>query len=211
VSNSALEAIQQYKFFIFEHDHKYLASRDPSVYDNSIAPKDQIVNYELYKNAYKIVGQSARHCVIMATNLNLKNIVQGYNFWGQDEIQNLRDFKDSEKIYDAIVLGHIFEQKNATGAINYCKANNLSYNVIPHATEHREYCRLLSQGRNLVFFPRVNETLSRVSIETNCLNGELIVNNNVSYCKESWSNLRGEELIAFIESRSAETVEIFES
>lgn len=210
MEQSALDTLQKYLYFLYEHDFKFLTTRDPSVFDNSIAPRECIVNFDLYKNAYKIVGQSERHCAIMAANLSLKNIVQGYNFWGQDEIQNLRDFKDSEKIYDAIVLDHIFHQKNTQGAIDYCINNKLSYSVVPHATEHREYCRQLSQGRNLVFFPKVNETLSRVSIEMNCLNGELIVNNNVSYCKESWSSLRGEELISFLEKAGEKTLKIFE-
>jgi len=206
-----LEALQNTKYFIYEHDHKYLTTRDPSVFPNHLAPDHCIINKEFYSKAYKIVGQSKRHCDIIRRNLKLDNIVQGYNFWDDQEINNLKTFTNSEKIYDAVVLEHIFEQKNTAGAIQYCKDNNLSYKVIPYKTDHREFCKLLSQASNLVFFPQVNETLSRVCIEAHCLNTALIVNNNISYLDEPWSVLRGVELIDFIKDVPALTTKIFES
>lgn len=205
VANSGL------KYFIYEHDHKYLCTRDPSVFPKYKAPKEYIINYIFYKNAYKVIGQSQRHCNIIKLNLEINNVEQGYNFWGEEEISNLKNFADSKKNITATVLGHIFVQKNTEGAIKVCQEKSFDYQVIPHGTPHMEFCDKLSKSKYLVFLPQVNETLSRVCIEANCLNVELITNNNISYLDENWSKLRGIYLINFIEKASDKTVKIFES
>ena len=211
LSLDAQRALEKVKYFIYEHDFKFLKSRDPSYYNYQKAPDQDIIYRDFYKNAYKIVGQSTRQCNIIKQNLELDNIVVSYNIWNKKSIDNLREFSNNEKNIDAAIMGHIFAQKNTIGAEKYCVDNNLSYIKIPHGTEHREFCRQLSSARNLVFFPQVNETLSRVSVEANCLNTELITNNNISYLDEDWSKLRGNQLIDFIEGAAEKTVDIFES
>jgi hypothetical protein len=206
-----LLANSKIKYFIYEHDHKYLATRDPSVFENNLAPKDKIINENFYKNAYKIVSQSKRHKQIISQNLNLENVFQGYNFWRKEQLENLIKFQNSIKEYDASVMAHIYPQKNTKGAIEYCENNKLVYQVIPYGTPHRQFCEALSKSKSLVFFPEVNETLSRVCVEANCLNVEIISNKNISYLDESWSNLRGLDLIDFISNASDETISIFES
>ena len=46
------------KFSIYEHDHKYLVKRDPSGYENYLAPKNELANlYCKVKNVpYELVG-----------------------------------------------------------------------------------------------------------------------------------------------------------
>lgn len=211
LADDAKRALGLTKYFIYEHDHKYLRSRDPSYYNYEKAPEGDIIYKDFYKSAYKVVGQSTRHCNIIRQNLGLDNIIVSNNIWDRNSLQNLRDYQDSDKQYDAAILDHIFAQKNTAGAEEYCRNNGLNYIKIPHGTEHREYCRQLALARNLVFLPQVNETLSRVSIEAHCLNTELITNNNISYLDEDWSKLRGKELIDFIDYAGNRTVDIFES
>lgn len=205
IANSGL------KYFIYEHDHKYLYTRDPSVFPEYKAPKEYIINFDFYKNAYRVIGQSQRHCKIIKLNLEINNVEQGYNFWGEEEISNLRKFTNSVKTVTASVLGHIFSQKNTEGALQLCREKSFDHQVIPYGTLHEEFCEKLSKSKYLVFLPQVNETLSRVCVEANCLNVELITNKNISYLDEEWSKLRGLELINFIEKASDRTVEIFES
>ena len=46
----------QCKYIIYEHDHKYLLSRDPSVYDNFVAPsKGHIVDEQFYLYTFFVV------------------------------------------------------------------------------------------------------------------------------------------------------------
>ena len=53
-----------YKFIIYEHDHKYLRSRNPAQYVNYQAPQSEIVNKQFYiknvmdpKNTQKIPSE----------------------------------------------------------------------------------------------------------------------------------------------------------
>ena len=43
--------LQKEKYIIYEHDHKYIKSRDPSVYKDFVAPPGDIINHSFYKNA----------------------------------------------------------------------------------------------------------------------------------------------------------------
>ena len=45
-SKTMLENDREY--IIYEHDHKYVKSRNPANYDNFIAPKSEIINFNFY-------------------------------------------------------------------------------------------------------------------------------------------------------------------
>lgn len=199
------------KYFIYEHDFKFLSTRDSSVFPNHLAPPEHIIHREFYTNAYKIIAQSNRHKSIIEKNLGNNNVISAINLWTEDHIKDLEEYQDTPKEYECAVLGHIYSQKNQVGAEKYCLENGLNYLLIPYNTPHNEFCQQLSKCKNLVFFPQVNETLSRICVEANCLNAELIVNDNISYKDESWSNLRGQELINYLKSGAEETINIFES
>lgn len=199
------------KYIIYEHDHKFLKSRDPSVYENFIAPKSEIINYNFYKNSYKIVAQSSTHKKVIELNLELGNVEASINFWSEEALVNLESFQDVDKKYDACFMDHLYEQKNAKGAKDFCLKNNYNYISINHNTEHKKFCEILASSRNFVFFPKVFETLSRVCIEANCLNTDIIGNQNIAYLLESWSSLRGLELINFLRDSKEKTVKIFEN
>ena len=38
-------------YVIYEHDHKYLKSRNPAMYEDYLAPEEEIINYNFYKSA----------------------------------------------------------------------------------------------------------------------------------------------------------------
>lgn len=207
--------LSQCKYFIYEHDHKYLTTRDPSVFADYKAPLDKIINYNFYKNSYKVVVQSSIHKEIIALNLNIKNIETGINLWSEEHIEDLKEaLKNSsfnQKAFDAVVMDHIYPQKNTKKAIEYCQSRNWTFLKIPYNTPHREFCLMLSLGKHFVFFPKVLETLSRVSVEAHCVNTEIVGNDNIAYLKEDFSKLRGIELINHIENEAEKTVSIFES
>lgn len=207
----SFETLKNKKYIIYEHDHKFLKSRDPSIYENFIAPKNEIINYEFYKNSYKIVAQSCTHKKIIELNLELSNVEASINFWSEEDLVNLESFQDIEKKYDACFMDHLYEQKNAKGAKDFCLKNNYNYISITHNTQHKKFCEILASSRNFVFFPKVFETLSRVCIEANCLNTDIIGNQNIGYLLENWSNLRGLELIDFLRYSKEKTVKIFEN
>jgi hypothetical protein len=203
------EALQTRCYFLYEHDHKYLTTRDPSVFPGGVAPDTHIQHRSFYKNAEKVVVQSTKHKEIMGLNLKLDNIFVGVNFWSDEHMENLIEYKGTNKTYDAAVMHHIYPQKNHEQAFKYCQHKGLTYIVIPHGTPHKDFCKKLSQAKSLVFFPKVFETLSRVSVEANILNCDIIGNSNISYIYEDWSNYRGQELVDFLKSKEEETINLF--
>ena len=49
---SCLEYLEKNcNYVIYEHDHKYLKNRNPAIFTNFEAPKNEITNYNFYKNA----------------------------------------------------------------------------------------------------------------------------------------------------------------
>ena len=46
LSEESKKALLKNKYIIYEHDHKYLIDRNPALFDNFLAPKEAIVNYE---------------------------------------------------------------------------------------------------------------------------------------------------------------------
>jgi len=209
--SESAETLKNKKYIIYEHDHKFLVDRDPSIYENFVAPKKEIINYNFYKNSYKIVAQSSTHKKIIELNLELDNVEASINFWSEEDLSNLESFQGIEKKYDACFMDHLYQQKNAIGAKDFCLKNNYNYIPINHNTEHKKFCEILASSRNFVFFPKVFETLSRVCIEANCLNTDIIGNQNIAYLLETWSSLRGLELINFLRDSKEKTVKIFEN
>ena len=62
------------KYLIYEHHHKYLKTRDPSIFKDFLAPKEFIINEGFFKNATAILCQSKMHAEIIKKNLNYNNI-----------------------------------------------------------------------------------------------------------------------------------------
>ena len=207
----SLEELSKHKYFIYEHDHKYLATRDPSVFKNYIAPKSSIINYDFYKNAYKILCQSSLHKKIIELNLGLNNIDTCVNFWSENDLLNLEKFHKNDKKYEACFADHIYPQKNSIESESFCINNNYNYIKIPYQTPHKDFCEIVSSSETFIFFPKVLETLSRVCVEAKCLNADIIGNSNISYLSEPWFNLKGLDLINFLRNSKMESVKKFES
>ena len=51
LSPECKNALLKKEYIIFEHDHKYLKTRDPSPFPDFLAPEDQIINKDFYRKA----------------------------------------------------------------------------------------------------------------------------------------------------------------
>ena len=82
----------QLKYMIYEHDHKYLKTRDPARYKDFKAPREDLINYEFYKNAIAVLCQSEFHAGIVRMNLGFDNIVSlGGNLWSTETLDFLEE------------------------------------------------------------------------------------------------------------------------
>lgn len=187
--------IKNLRYLIYEHDHKYLKSRNPAFFENYLAPKEEIANFDLYQNAQAILCQSSFHKDIITKNLGIDNVMNlSGNLWSADTLEFLRKCAAKTKDEGASIMLSDNWHKNTKDAISYCDVKNISYNLVKSAP-YKQFLDLLSNRKRLVFFPQTPETLSRICVESRMMNMSVITNKNVGATYETWFSLKGDELI----------------
>tara|TARA_R110000824_G_scaffold159179_3_gene333387 strand:+ start:944 stop:1798 length:855 start_codon:yes stop_codon:yes gene_type:complete len=204
LSESCKNLLQDKNYVIYEHDHKYLKTRNPADYNNFIAPKEEIINYEFYKEAKAVLCQSKFHKSIVQKNLSLDNIVNlAGNLWAQDTLEFIREISKTEKTNKISIMSSPILHKNTSTAIEYCNVKNKEYELIPQLP-YKQFLQRLGANHKLAFFPGTPETLARIVVEARMMNMGTITNNIVGAIHEDWFKLKGEPLIDLMESKREE-------
>jgi len=182
-------------YVIYEHDHKYLRSRNPALYKNYVAPPDQIINKSFYEGAIKVFCQSSFHENIINDNISLMNLhnVSG-NLWSEDSLSVMRILSRKEKRDCYSILNSSIDHKNTRETSFYCEKKGYKYDAIS-SNNYSEFLSLLSNNDKFIFLPKTPETLSRVVVEARMMNIKTFTNKRVGASYEDWFNLKGEELI----------------
>jgi|10_taG_2_1085330.scaffolds.fasta_scaffold09273_4 hypothetical protein len=187
--------IDNFKYIIYEHDHKYLKSRNPAEFEKCLVPKEKIINYEFYKNATAIVCQSTFHENIIKKNLQLDNIYSvGGNLWSEETLDFLLERSKKEKKDKCSIMNSTVEHKNTEEAVRYCLYKKMDYELI-NRSSYLHFLKQLSANKKLVFFPKTPETLCRVIVEARMMGMIVITNSAVGATKEGWFELKGEPLV----------------
>ncbi len=77
-------------YIIYEHDHKYLIGRNPALFKDYKAPKEQIINVEFYTNAKAVFCQTSFHEKQIKTDLNIEDLINvSGNIWSVAAIEIL--------------------------------------------------------------------------------------------------------------------------
>ena len=194
------------KYIIYEHDHKYLKSRNPAIYKNYKAPKSEIVNLNFYKNAKKVFCQSSFHESIIKKNVEISNIynVSG-NLWSTQSLEILSSLGSNNKKDRYSILDSQISHKNTNDAVFYCEKKNYNYDLIS-SQDYIEFIKKLSMNDKFIFLPKTPETLSRVVVEARMLNIKTITNKNVGASYEDWFHLKGKDMIAFMLNKKEEII-----
>ena len=181
----------------------YIRSRNPAIYENYLAPKDQLINLPLYKSAQAVLCQSEFHKDIVFRNTGLSNLVSlGGNLWPLAVLEYIRDLSKLEKQDRISILDSNIEHKGTNEAIMFCRAKGYDFQLV-RDSNYRSFLAKLGANNSFAFFPKTPETLSRVVVEARMMGLKVISNNNIGATKEEWFKLRGEELIDFmIEKRT---------
>tara|TARA_R110002110_G_scaffold152056_1_gene344639 strand:+ start:108 stop:956 length:849 start_codon:yes stop_codon:yes gene_type:complete len=186
------------KYIIYEHDHKYLKTRNPAEYKNFIAPKDHIINYNFYKNALAILCQSDFHSNIVKSNLELENIKSlGGNLWSDSTLSLIKELSKIEKMPTCAIMNSNNWHKNTNGAVRLCKAKQWEY-VLIEPCEYSDFLNRLGKNEKFIFLPKTPETLSRIVVEARMMGMSVITNGLVGATKEPWFDMKGEALIQFM-------------
>ncbi len=198
-------------YVIYEHDYKFLKNRNPARYINFIAPQEEIIFYEFYKNAKKIICQTDFQKNIVEKNLKIDNVISlGTNFWLDSHYKLLEEYSNIDKNNKYAVVAYQIEHKNTIGAIEYCKKNNLEFNLIQDQN-YESFLKKMGVNKGLVFLPKTPETFSRTVLEARMMNIEVRSNNLIGCTKESWfHDYKGIDLIKYTKNKNKQAYKIFE-
>ena len=75
LSEEVKEALLEKSYMIYEHDHKYLKNRNPSVFPDFKAPSHMIINEKFYRCAKAVFCQSELHAEVVKKNLSIRNVI----------------------------------------------------------------------------------------------------------------------------------------
>ena len=189
------EFLKDCRYIIYEHDHKYLRTRNPAKYRNFIAPQRDILNFYFYKNAKAVLCQSKFHKKVITSNLQIDNVVSlGGNIWPLDALEYMRGISRQEKADVCSIMNSNIPHKNTYGAVKYAEKVNIEHELISDP-DYRSFLSKLGQNKKLLFLPKTPETLSRIVVEARMMGCSVITNELVGATSEEWFKLKGEELI----------------
>jgi hypothetical protein len=202
--HGAKELFYDKQYIIYEHDHKYLSTRNPGVFPDFVAPKQHVINLEFYRKAKAVLCQSAFHTEIAHKNTKLDNLVNlGGNIWDTDSLDFVSEQADVEKNGRYAIMNSNIKHKNTTGAIKFCNVKGYEYTLI-QSGEYKEFLKAMGVNKSLVFIPQTPETLSRIVVEARMMNMGVVTNKLIGAASEPWYALKGHELIEVMKEKRSE-------
>lgn len=189
------------KYIIIEHDHKY-TTYNVADFPNFLIPSTLTKNSFFYKNAKAVFVQTRIHAEVMQKNLLLTNIINlSGNCWTEEHIACLEQNINKQKNIEAAVVLSKHNNKGTHEAVEYCKKNNLCYELLPDS-EYEIFIKKLARVKKFVFLPRGLETFSRVTVEAKILGCELIINKLIGVASEDFLKTTPEKVLDHIKKLS---------
>jgi len=186
------------RYVILEHDYKIHWTRHPWRFKDSIIPKHERINYDLYKNALAVFTQTDDHEQVFLDNEVEANFISlNCSIWSEEELGRLSSLQDNKKTHKFAVIDSDNWIKNKQGAEQFCLVNKIAYELVPKLN-YDSFIKKLSEFSALVFFPVARETCCRLLVEAKCMNMNVITNNNSGAFRSVWFDYSGQELIDFL-------------
>jgi hypothetical protein len=198
---NCISALYDKNYVIYEHDHKYLTTRDPGQFKDFLAPKDAIINNDFYAKAKSVFCQSQFHLDIIYKNLKINNLVSlAGNLWSTQSLQLMEGISEIQKKDTYAIMLSSTKHKNTHDAIKYCEHKKFNYELIKNDS-YEGFLKQLGAHKTLVFFPKTPETLSRIVVEARMMGLGVITNNKVGAIYEDWYNLKGASLVKKMQTK----------
>jgi hypothetical protein len=199
------------KYIIYEHDHKYITTRDPSRFPEFKIPRDKLVNEKFYEASYGTVVLSNVCKSILELNLpkvKVHNI--GCSLWSTKTFEKIKSLSMKNKEKNLCIMKTNNPTKNYNATVEFCNSRNLAYENI-HSQSHFTFLSQMSLYRKILFIPTVLETFSRLCAEAKMLNLEVMTNKRmIGFFSEECSSLSGLDLIAEMQLRNKKALKLFE-
>lgn len=211
LNEEAKREIENKKYLIYEHDHKYVKNRNPGLYKDFIIPKYEIVNVSFYKNAKAVFCQSRLHKSIIDKNISgINTISLSGNLWSESHFSILEKMALKNKQKKSAIMKSDVPHKNTIDSIRYCEMKKMDYELIP-SMSYENFIQILGEYEKLIFFPKTPETLSRIAVEARMMNMSVVTNNNLGASSEDWFSLKGIDLIKVMKNKRNEIPNLLES
>ena len=198
-------------YIIYEHDHKYVKTRDPSVFINSVAPRNMIINEDFYIKAKAVVVLSKICKEILEKNIpeaSVHNI--GCSLWSKETFDYIEALSTREKTEDLCIMKSSNPWKNYDKALEYCTHNSISPVELENPN-YRKFLEQMSSCKRFLFLPGLLETFSRVSAEAKMMGLSLLTTpKKLGFCSEEIHKLSGIELINQLRKRNEQALVKFE-
>ena len=201
---------QNCNYIIYEHDHKYLKTRNPIQYKDFIAPFEDLANQKFYKSAKAVICLTQLAVDVIKANTGLKNVSKvGASVWTDDDLNYIADLSSKEKSDFFAIMDSSNPIKKRQECIDFCKSRQISYELIGDKN-HRKFLEKLSNYRGLVFMTGHLETCCRLVVEAKMLNCRVITQKRlIGAASEDWFSLDGLSLIEAIRKISQQAPKIF--
>jgi len=183
-------------YIIYEHDHKYLTSRDPSKFFNFKAPEQSIINREFYEKASCVVVLSAVCKRVLEDTIPKATVHSiGCSLWSPATLKYIKTLKDSKKTHDYCILKSNNPTKNYLKTKEFCVSKDINPLEL-HSNNYYEFLAMMATARSFIFLPTVLETFSRVCAEAKMLNLEVrTIKSLIGFYSEDYHHLAGDKLV----------------
>ena len=210
LSKASKKALSSVRYIIFEHDHKYVSTNDPSKFVNMLAPKSNIINRSFYENAEAVLCQSKIHAETLQKNLLINHVVNlGGNLWSDAKLDHLSSLIDTKKTRKNAVMYSNNKNKGMPQTVDFCKKNKIEFEFIK-PSKWEEFVEEIAKTERLIFFPQWLESFNRVSVEARILGCKLFINKLIGATSEPWFKEKaGLELIEFLKEKRKEIFNVF--
>ena len=115
-------------------------------------------------------------------------------------IDHLKNETKGSRNNSWIVLGSNSWVKGAQESEEWCKENNLDYEVL-WGLDPAEFLKKLSVAKGVCFKPAGLDTCPRFIIEAKLLGCKMELNENVQHCDEEWFNKDHDGIVEYLKSR----------
>jgi len=199
------------RYVIYEHDHKYLQKRNPIFYKNFTAPKSELANIEFFAKARATICLTQLALDVFKKNTGLENVDKiGASVWRDEDLDYLIELNTQpEKNGLAAIMDSSNPIKKKFQCVEFCEKKEIPYELISDR-DHRNFLKKLSAYEKLVFMTGHLETCCRIIVEAKMLNCEVLTQKAlIGACSEDWFKLNGLQLIEEIRKVSKNSVDVF--
>jgi hypothetical protein len=210
LSEDSKRSLYDKSYIIYEHDHKYVKTRDPSKFPDFLVPPDQTANEDFYINAEKVVCLSDIQSECLRKSLNVDNVENiGCSLWSDEKLDFIESISNNKKQKDYCVVKSNNVVKGTQQAVEFCNRSKFEFDFI-HSPNEEEFLKTMSSYNTLVYIPTVLESLCRLVVEAKMLNCGVITKTKLlGAYSEDWWSLKGVELINAIRKKQDKAIDLF--